>query len=336
MVICKAIHHCSSSTRADSIEGLVDNDKYFTINQAITPTDLSFLMGLAMEYERSVKDWIKLLKSNPDSHVKRRAAEALARLGDTKAVKPLMSALGSDPDNTVRGAAARALGELGDRRAVKSLISALRNDVSVDVRSGAAAALGKIGDTRALKHLIFVLQRHKAVAARRSAALALGHFDDEKARSPLVGSLQRDPSVEVRRSAAQALEGHLDQLDPSRRGFIESIIQQLLPDPVEETPERVETVRAVRVKPAASPVKRRLKCPSCGKWIRKEAEVCPKCKKPLSRCMICHKVIGPGDVFTACPNCEQLAHLEHMQHWLSIKRVCPHCQQYLSPRDFEL
>ena len=290
-----------------------------------------------MEHERSVKDWIKLLERNPDSHVKRRAAEALARLGDSKAVKPLMSALGSDSDNSVRGAAARALGELGDRRAVKSLISALRNDVSVAVRSGAATALGSIGDARALKHLIFVLKRHKAVAARRAAALALGHFEDEKALSALTGSLKQDPSLEVKRSAAQALEGQLDRLDPQRRMVIEPIIQQLLPEPVvDDILESEETVRLVRVKPAASPVKRRLKCPSCGKWIRKEVDVCPKCKKPLSRCMICHKVIGPGDVFTACPNCEQLAHLEHMQHWLSIKRVCPHCQQYLSPRDFEL
>jgi hypothetical protein len=226
------------------------------------------------------------------------------------------------------------LGTLGHRRAVHSLISALRNDVSVSVRSGAASSLGRIGDTRAIKHLIFVLKRHKAIAARRSAALALGYFDGEKVLSALVGSLKMDPSLEVRRSAAQALEGQLDKLDSSRRQEVEPIIQQILPDPKEEETVPAES-EAVSGESVASLVRLKLVCPSCGRRIRKKAEKCSKCKKPLSRCMICHKVIGPKEVFTACPNCEQLAHLEHMQHWLSIKTVCPHCQQYLSPKYYE-
>jgi HEAT repeat protein len=294
------------------------------------------MLGQVLESERSVKDWIKLLKDNPDYRVRFRAAEALARLGDAAAVKPLMGVLGNDVENSVRGAAARALGVLGDRRAVSSLISALRNDVSVDVRSGAAIALGQIGDTRALKHLIFVLKRHKAEPARRSAALALGHFEDEKALSALTGSVKMDPSLEVRRSAALALQGHLDQFSASRRRSIEPIIQALLPDPVEEPPEAAMSDDAVPSTALDTLSKRKLTCRSCGKRITQKAKVCPKCEKPLSRCMICYKLIGPEDVYAACPQCGELAHLEHLQHWLTIKRVCPHCQQYLDPRRYRV
>lgn len=297
-----------------------------------------------MASERSVKEWFKLLKKDPDPQVRRRAAEALGALdvdrADGKLVAiPLIHALGYDSDNSVREAAARALGALRSRRAVRTLKAALRSDVSVAVRSGAAAALGMIGDPRAIDDLIFVLKRHKAVAARRAAALALGRFESEKAYSALTGSLKMDPSFEVRHSAATSLEPHLPMLTTERREEIEPLIEQLLQEPVEEEiPEGEETVRVVsrettvKVAPrksTVSSVKSKLRCPHCGRGIRKEAEVCSKCKKPLSRCMICHKVIKPGEVFAACPQCGMLAHREHLRKWLRIKSVCPHCQHTL-------
>jgi HEAT repeat protein len=42
-----------------------------------------------MEFERSVKEWIKLMNRDPDFRVRLRAVEALAKRGDSKAFKPL-------------------------------------------------------------------------------------------------------------------------------------------------------------------------------------------------------------------------------------------------------
>jgi hypothetical protein len=64
------------------------------------------------------------LLSDGDPSRRWRAAEGLARLGDTRALAPLVSAL-RDPDWRVRMKAAWALGVLGDPRAVMPLRRAL-------------------------------------------------------------------------------------------------------------------------------------------------------------------------------------------------------------------
>ncbi len=254
---------------------------------------------MVMEFERSVKDWIKLLKENPDPHVRRKAVEALTKLGDPKTVKSLISALEKDPDGSVRGAAAQALGELGDRRAVKPLIKALgikshfsekrgvyvrgmvevrdlkiRGEISSKVTTAAAVALGRIGDPRAIKPLGQVLRQLQEYARKR-AALALGMFDDLKALSHLVDSLERDPSIEVRRSAAQALQGRIGWLEPARRSRIEIKIRGLLG---EENREIFPGVEASSGFVAVSEAPVREFCRFCGERISIEEEICLKCK----------------------------------------------------------
>ncbi|RMF83541.1 MAG: NACHT domain-containing protein, partial [Nitrospirae bacterium] len=86
----------------------------------------------------------------------RRAAEALGKLGDPRAVEPLLQALG-DESRGVRRAAAEALGKLGDPRAVEPLLQALGDRYS-DVRLAAAEALGKLGDPRAVEPLLQALR----------------------------------------------------------------------------------------------------------------------------------------------------------------------------------
>jgi HEAT repeat protein len=62
------------------------------------------------------------------------AAEALAKLGDPRAVEPLIRALG-DIDSDVRGSAARALAKLGDPRAVEPLVRALGDPILLQQRA---------------------------------------------------------------------------------------------------------------------------------------------------------------------------------------------------------
>ncbi|RMD59060.1 MAG: NACHT domain-containing protein, partial [Nitrospirae bacterium] len=89
---------------------------------------------------------ITLLLRYKNREVRKRAAEALGKIGDTRAVEPLIEALGDD-DWRVRERAAEALVKIGDAKAVDALIKALGDDDSW-LRWSAAYALVKIGDTR--------------------------------------------------------------------------------------------------------------------------------------------------------------------------------------------
>jgi HEAT repeat protein len=138
--------------------------------------------------EAAVEPLIAVLKDN-DWWVQRDAAEALGKIGDTRAVDPLIAnennienvsyllalqeweklikfgeaavepliAVLKDKDSEIRENSAEALGEIGDARAVDPLIAALK-DNDKDVRWHAASALGEIGDTRAVEPLIAALK----------------------------------------------------------------------------------------------------------------------------------------------------------------------------------
>jgi hypothetical protein len=82
-----------------------------------------------------------------DSHVRARAAVALGKLKDVRAVEPLIEAL-SDSNESVRTSVAEALGELGDERAIEPLIAAFAD--GIEVRFYAAEALRLIGTPEAL------------------------------------------------------------------------------------------------------------------------------------------------------------------------------------------
>lgn len=86
-----------------------------------------------------------------DWRVRRRAADVLGEIGDSRAVESLITALG-DIEGHVRWRAAYALGKIGDVRAVEPLITVL-GDEDGDARRDAAYALGKIGDPKAVHAL---------------------------------------------------------------------------------------------------------------------------------------------------------------------------------------
>ena len=100
-----------------------------------------------------------------------RAAERLARLGDSEAVEPLIEALINAKEAQVRVKAAEALGSLRDRRAVDPLVTASRAPES-QVRVAAVAALGLIADHTGAEAL-FVAARDNEALVRQAAVHSL-------------------------------------------------------------------------------------------------------------------------------------------------------------------
>ncbi len=84
---------------------------------------------------------------DPDRGVRRRAALAAARIGDTS-VLPSLIDLMNDGEAEVRQMSAFALGMIGDRLAAERLLASLQ-DSDATVRGRSAEALGRLGDPRA-------------------------------------------------------------------------------------------------------------------------------------------------------------------------------------------
>ena len=117
------------------------------------------------------------LLETDDLNVKGRAAEALGKIGDTRAVELLIQALKfkSGYDVFVQREVANALGGIGDTRAVEPLIQALEakdDSYRAYVEHEAIEALGKIGDARAVEPLVRILN-HSSRYIREDAAEAL-------------------------------------------------------------------------------------------------------------------------------------------------------------------
>ena len=103
-----------------------------------------------------LKRWAPL-KALRDPHraVRRKAAEVLSGIGDSRAVVALVGAL-EDSCRDVRRLAALALKQLGSSQAVEPLVEALHDSDQL-VREAAAGTLGEIGDERAVLPLIQAL-----------------------------------------------------------------------------------------------------------------------------------------------------------------------------------
>jgi HEAT repeat protein len=127
-----------------------------------------------------------------------RNVKALEQINDTRAVEPLCAAL-DDESHEVRHAAAKGLGKIGDPRAVEPLISALNRTPDLPTME----ALGRIGDARAVEPLVPAL-KHKHHYMRETAARTLGLIGDARAVEPLLTTLTDDNDA-VRDAAIGAL-----------------------------------------------------------------------------------------------------------------------------------
>ncbi len=160
--------------------------------------------------EESIEHLIKGLKDYKSATSRGWAAEILGWLEAKSAVPQLLDAL-FDVSPEVRAKAAGALGKIGDDRAVNKLTELLISDPVPFVRVRIANALGEIGHPAVIDYLINVL-KDPEWWVRVRAVEALEQLGD-KAVSGLLIALEED-DVEVRRRAAMALEriGYVEKI----------------------------------------------------------------------------------------------------------------------------
>jgi HEAT repeat protein len=130
------------------------------------------------------------------------AANILGELRAPRAFTVLVQALG-DLDDEVRAKAAGALGRLGDRRAITYLLDTLLTDPAPFVRARIAGALGQFNEPEVIERLVRALG-DPAWWVRMRSVEALEQIGPV-AESPLLLALD-DPDPEIRIRAAVALE----------------------------------------------------------------------------------------------------------------------------------
>ena len=119
-------------------------------------------------------------------HLDEAVSEALVQIGEP-AVESLIAALKSD-SFVVRRKASEALGRIGDTRAVEPLII-LFDDDSASVVESAIIALGEIGDPKAVEPLAKLLERLGVWRCRLEIPLALAKIGYQRAVEVLIKAL---------------------------------------------------------------------------------------------------------------------------------------------------
>ena len=119
-----------------------------------------------------------------------------------KAAAPLIGALTEDDQWSVRKHAAIALGKMGDTAAVGPLIAAL-DDTTLAVRAAAAIALGQIGDARAVPPLARAAEDEVALTSV-AAIQALARIGGDDALA-IVRKAMNDDRDYIRSAARKAL-----------------------------------------------------------------------------------------------------------------------------------
>ena len=162
----------------------------------------------SMRRTRDVDGLIGLL-SNPDSHVRIKAVDALGYVGDSRAVRPLIKAL-HDDDPYVREHAARNLGcdyhsSLGcdTGEAIEPLLKVL-DDEDPFVRVEAARSLGEHPLPVAREPLEKLAISDQRWEVRQAAAFALGRLASTKSR-PVLESMLDDDEPQVIKEARESL-----------------------------------------------------------------------------------------------------------------------------------
>lgn len=144
-------------------------------------SDLSLVDTASDESSLTVEQAIANLRG-PDSGLRYYAAWWLGRfrVATPEAIAALIASLADDSDRTAEGGyplrrnAARALGKLGDTQAVPALIECLACD-DFYVREAAAQALGSLGDRRAIPPLMALLDGGLAAAQPLDDGIRLRH-----------------------------------------------------------------------------------------------------------------------------------------------------------------
>jgi HEAT repeat protein len=157
---------------------------------------------LARHGDAAVDPLMALLTGSSRHPARAWAANVLGEVRAQRAFPALVRGL-SDPDDEVRGKAATALGRLGDRRAVNHLLEHLLTDPAPFVRVRIASTLGQFGGPEVIDRLVRAL-RDPAWWVRMRSVEALEQIGPP-AEGPLLVALD-DPDPQIRTRAAVALE----------------------------------------------------------------------------------------------------------------------------------
>ena len=160
---------------------------------------------------RAVPPLLDRLQNDDEWAVRRRAASALAGLGevavDNGAVQPLIARL-SDTRAEVRASAAQALGTLDAEAAAQPLANLLLTN-RIGATAEIADALEKIGEP-SIAPLTPALNPQQELEVRLTATQTIATIGTSGAVVPL-GRALTDNAVEVRRAAADALRNLADE-----------------------------------------------------------------------------------------------------------------------------
>jgi HEAT repeat protein len=152
--------------------------------------------------DAAIDPLLPVLADSPRSSARAWAANVLGEVRAARAFPALLRALG-DLDDEVRSKAATALGRLGDHRAVAPLLEHLLSDRAPFVRARVASALAQFGGPEVINRLIPSLG-DSAWWVRLRAIEALEQIGS-LAEGPLLVALD-DTDPELRQRAAIALE----------------------------------------------------------------------------------------------------------------------------------
>lgn len=193
--------------------------------------------------------------------LRRNAARALGKLGQSRAVAPLIQCLDCD-DYYVRESAAQALGALGDGQAIPALLNLLAGGVEsavsvegkphlVQPYNAILEALGCLGAQSAVEDIRPFLS-HPVAQVQNAAARAMYQLTgDDSYGQRLVERLQ-EPNLQLRRSAMMDLGamGYLPAAEPiaatlaenslkliALQGVLEAHLQEIRFPDADLTPE---------------------------------------------------------------------------------------------------
>ncbi len=152
---------------------------------------------------------LRRMLRDPVQSVRRNAIEAIARLGDTEAVEAISLALDPGNDLWLRFSAAEALAVVGDHRAVAPLIE-VAQDSHVMLRRATIRALGLLRDSRAIPSLLQALHDPDATV-RLHAADGLGRIGHEGV-IPHLKQMISDPGSVFGRTVGDAVQEAIETI----------------------------------------------------------------------------------------------------------------------------
>jgi HEAT repeat protein len=142
--------------------------------------------------------------SSADPYIRTLGAEALGRIGATRAAEPLANVLRTANDTSLRDAALRGLAGIPSDIAVAAAIDVLHHRISASLFD-AIRVLGICASDQAEQALLHVLAHEEEGLLRSVAALALGKIGSSRAVHALVTALGRESEPQARRDIVYAL-----------------------------------------------------------------------------------------------------------------------------------